>query len=89
MENSAFGLDSVGCASTDCFATDGRNVLGVHPNYIKVDLINQGNSPIVVTKNSPEYDDVLQRPNQAEIGLVRHCGDGNDLVGERCYALVG
>ena len=47
MNITVLGLGYVGCISAACLAQQGHRVFGVDVNPIKVDLINQGKSPIV------------------------------------------
>jgi GDP-mannose 6-dehydrogenase len=62
---SIFGMGYVGCVSLGCLATDGHHVLGVDPNLVKVDLINEGKSPIV----EPRLSEMIEHEHQR--GRVR------------------
>jgi GDP-mannose 6-dehydrogenase len=72
-----FGLGYVGVVSAACLARDGHEVLGVDPNSVKTDLVNQAKSPIV----EPGLDALMQstvaagrlKASADHAGAVRHC----------------
>jgi GDP-mannose 6-dehydrogenase len=47
MNISIFGLGYVGAVSGGCLAQEGHHVIGVDPYQPKVDLINQGKTPVI------------------------------------------
>ena len=47
MRISVFGLGYVGCVSSACFSDSGHEVIGVDTNGLKVQIINEGRSPVV------------------------------------------
>jgi GDP-mannose 6-dehydrogenase len=56
MRISVFGLGYVGAVTCGCLANEGHSVLGVDVSPVKVDMINQGNSPVV----EPEIGELVR-----------------------------
>jgi GDP-mannose 6-dehydrogenase len=57
MRISVFGLGYVGCVSSACFSDSGHEVIGVDTNVLKVQIINDGRSPVV----EPGVEDMIGR----------------------------
>jgi GDP-mannose 6-dehydrogenase len=74
MKISIFGLGYVGAVSAGCLASDGHSVIGVDPNHTKVELINQGVTPII------EKDIGEMIAATVKQGLLRATFDVRDAV---------
>lgn len=74
MKISIFGLGYVGAVSAGCLASDGHAVVGVDPNRTKVELINQGTTPII------EKDIGEMIAATVKSGLLRATTDVRDAV---------
>jgi GDP-mannose 6-dehydrogenase len=75
MRISIFGLGYVGAVSAGCLADEGHTVLGVDPMPIKVDLINDGLTPIV----EKDIGEIIARNVKAE--RLSATSDGTAAVG--------
>lgn len=69
MKISIFGLGYVGAVSAGCLANEGHQVIGVDPVQLKVDFINQGQSPII----EPEIGEIIAERSKS--GCLRATSD--------------
>lgn len=82
MKLSIFGLGYVGCVSAACFADRGHEVIGVDVNPLKVQIINDGKSPIV----EPGIADLIARA--VEQKKLRATTDAGEAVAATDVSLV-
>ncbi|HYW38893.1 MAG TPA: UDP-glucose/GDP-mannose dehydrogenase family protein [Terriglobales bacterium] len=82
MKISVFGLGYVGTVSAGCLATNGHEVIGVDPVRTKVDLINQGQSPIV----EADIGEIIA--TAVDSGRLRATNDTFDAVQETELSFV-
>jgi GDP-mannose 6-dehydrogenase len=77
-----FGLGYVGCVSAACFAKAGWQVIGVDVNGVKVDMINQGTSPVL----EPGVADLVRE--MVAVGRLRATTDPREAVGQAALSLI-
>lgn len=71
---SVFGLGYVGAVSLACLADNGHEVIGVDVNPLKVNIINEGRSPII----EHGLDDLMRKG--VEAGSIRALTDSREAV---------
>jgi GDP-mannose 6-dehydrogenase len=74
MKISIMGLGYVGAVSAGCLSEEGHEVIGVDPQKAKVDLINQGRTPII----ERDIGEIIEK-NVAE-GRLRATSDVQEAV---------
>jgi len=82
MKISIMGLGYVGAVSAGCLANEGHEVIGVDPNSTKVDLINEGKSPII----EKDIGELIEIANKN--GLLRATTDIIDAVNNSELSLI-
>ena len=82
MKVSIFGLGYVGAVSAACLADDGHQVMGVDPNVTKVDLINNGKTPII----EQDIGDLINQSVSA--GLLSATTDVATAVNSTAISLI-
>lgn len=82
MKISVFGLGYVGAVASACLAKEGHKVLGVDPNQTKVDLINEGQTPII----EKDIGDIIR--NVVDNGQLCATTDVNEAINESDISLI-
>ncbi|MCG8546892.1 MAG: nucleotide sugar dehydrogenase, partial [Alphaproteobacteria bacterium] len=82
MDISIFGLGYVGAVSAACLSEQGHRVIGVDSNDGKVDLINEGKSPVI----EKDVDDMVAAGR--ENGTLRATTDAAAAIAESELAIV-
>jgi GDP-mannose 6-dehydrogenase len=82
MKISVFGLGYVGTVSAGCLAKDGHSVIGVDPYQPKVDLINQGKTPVI----EKDIGEIIAE--MVSNGLLRATQDIDEAVSNSEMSLI-
>jgi GDP-mannose 6-dehydrogenase len=82
MNICVFGLGYVGSVSAACLAARGHRVVGVDPNTVKVDAINEGRSPIV----ERGLEELIREGRRA--GTLRATTDPAEAAGEADVLMI-
>lgn len=82
MNISIFGMGYVGAVSAGCLANEGHRIIGVDPVQTKVDLINQGQTPII----EKDIGDIISKAVQS--GILRATSDAAQAVHETEISFV-
>ena len=86
MKISVFGLGYVGCVSSACLSREGHDVIGVDINQTKVDIINDGKSPIV----EKDLEDIIKGSvtSNGENGCLRATIDSLEAIQNSDISLI-
>jgi len=82
MKISIFGLGYVGAVSAGCLAKEGHEVIGVDPSGVKVELINQGKTPII----EKDIGEIIEQAVQQ--GLLRATTDVRRAVNDTQLSFI-
>jgi GDP-mannose 6-dehydrogenase len=82
MKISIFGLGYVGAVSAGCLAKEGHEVIGVDPSGVKVELINQGKTPII----EKDIGEIIEQA--VRDGLLRATTDVRQAVNDTQLSLI-
>src|SRR6266849_3729561 len=82
LKISIFGLGYVGAVSAGCLANEGHDVIGVDPVQTKIELINNGRSPII----EAQIDEIIA--SNARAGRLRATHDQAQAIQETELSFV-